>query len=818
MGRWYRRSRRRRRRAMLTGFVICSILLTGLVLWLVDPNTYEGQDERDSERTARDETGNPVAGASLSFVPTDRSAKVAAEHLSYAGTDLVRFGGLRKLAVTPELMFRTVSGREFVERLAADHGEVVQWKHGGRLAIMYPNTAQRDVERVLAGLRSADMRKRQDAAWLSRWVWHPRLVGPLLTDAQDSDPQLSALARRSLQSISWGAVMALEPRRAFALVLSVGEDRSATDRWDALEALEFAEGEQAVATLKKSLYDPAGDWHCFAAFALGKMKSRECLAVLNKARSSTSEATRVAALIALGRLGRRDVLADLRALMARDSRSVRCGAVSAFAHIEDEGAACALAKALKDKYPFVRFKAGIVLGRKAPGQAYLLLAKALQEGDEETRAIAARALVVVDNPNVRPLLMAALADKAQTVKVAAASSLARRGRARDLDALREVLAGGDKDTKRAVAEALGWTSGTAALELLKIALADEDHRVRLLAIGAALAMRSEDAVGLIRSHVKSLEPEVRGAIALRLGEIGGTNALGIIELLMADGDRIVRLRAVGALGQGGIPGETALARLQAALKGSDEALREGAPHALARLGGPRAFTTITGLLADDASEIRGAAALALGAWHSRWGGEEPLVWLEKALADKHPEVRSVAAIAMRGGEGETSRKMLIAALQRETLRPVRWGIIKSLRLKHSTDPEVKRLLQKEAGERAKRNEKLKRRLVANLAELLKSIPAFEGKPKNLNGVSLDEAEKLCNKAMAAVATDSTMSSKHALELKNRITRLQMEISAHKLNMSLRDLSESSSELYGTTLERCPRSEQGSGSPARSPSD
>ncbi|HEU4382981.1 MAG TPA: HEAT repeat domain-containing protein [Anaeromyxobacteraceae bacterium] len=175
---------------------------------------------------------------------------------------------------------------------------------------------------------------------------------------------------------------------------------------------------------------------------------------------------------------------------------------------------------------------------------------------------------------------------------------------------------------------------------------------------AALTRLGAPAVPALLARLGGWGPQVRGAAAEILGEIGDRRAEGALAVLLGDADGNVRAAAAEALGKAGGPG--AAAALLGALERDDAAARLAALDALERLGAAPSAVRLAELARDRT--LRRAAYRLLGF------SDDPQVadLLAQGIADPARGCREAALVAvaqqrMRRAEGDLA---LVAAAVR----------------------------------------------------------------------------------------------------------------------------------------------------------
>lgn len=255
----------------------------------------------------------------------------------------------------------------------------------------------------------------------------------------------------------------------------------------------------------------------------------------------------------------------------------------------------------------VRGAAAEALARSHRSDALPLLAEEL--GREKVAPEVIRAMGGL-GPSACASLVPLLRDPSSAVRRAAASALARCASGEIEGELRGALAGEeDPEARDALIGALARSAGSAALDVLEVALRSERIDTRLAAIEGLGASGDEEALGLLGRALEGTPPET-----------------------------IAALRAVGELG---LPaGAPLLARH---LEAADLDVRRAAARAALRLADSLDPAAVERLAGDDDGWIRTCAARIL----ARLGGRESRDRLgSMADTDPDPAVRSAARRAL----------------------------------------------------------------------------------------------------------------------------------------------------------------------------
>jgi HEAT repeat protein len=193
----------------------------------------------------------------------------------------------------------------------------------------------------------------------------------------------------------------------------------------------------------------------------------------------------------------------------------------------------ALAEALEDDHPFVRWRAGLTLAEvDRPGATAALLG-ALEKGSTRQQAAAADALAYARGANAEPLIRALDSEEAP-VRQSAAEALGRQGYRPAVSRLIALLEDESPWVRRAAIQAMGHIGDSRGVAPLTRCLTDESPWVRRSATYALGAIRAQQAVPKLVAILDDPDPQLRRNAAWALGRIGDTAALPKLHALRAD--------------------------------------------------------------------------------------------------------------------------------------------------------------------------------------------------------------------------------------------------------------------------------------------
>jgi HEAT repeat protein len=269
----------------------------------------------------------------------------------------------------------------------------------------------------------------------------------------------------------------------------------------------------------------------------------------------------------------------------------------------------------------------------------------LRDPEPATRAAALTVLTRAARAGVAPrgtgdTLAWALADDHEDVRRVAADALR---------ALPELYFGDDGVDALLLAAARGRDAGvretaadlveilaTGAAELYAQGLQDDESQVRIQAVLGLVALRETARVA---EAADDPSREVRVAVAEGLARLARPSGLAALEHLLTDHDPVVRMAALDAAADLGVP-EPLEGRVVTATAHANWQVRRRAVRALSRARPEAAVQPLIKALGDRTVDVRRAAVQAL----EHWAADHPEVVtaLTETLADPDPGVRTQA--------------------------------------------------------------------------------------------------------------------------------------------------------------------------------
>ena len=203
------------------------------------------------------------------------------------------------------------------------------------------------------------------------------------------------------------------------------------------------------------------------------------------------------------------------------------------ARSQQPAALAALAEALEDDHPFVRWRAGLTLAQAGRPQATALLIDALEKGSPQRQAASADALAYACIVDAEPLLHA-LDSREALVRQSAAEALGRLRHKAAWPRLTALLEDSSIWVRRAAIRALGHIGDSGAVDSLTKCLTDESPWMRRGATYALGAMRARQAGPSLVPALDDPDPVIRRNAAWALGRIEDPVALPKLRALQAD--------------------------------------------------------------------------------------------------------------------------------------------------------------------------------------------------------------------------------------------------------------------------------------------
>ena len=181
----------------------------------------------------------------------------------------------------------------------------------------------------------------------------------------------------------------------------------------------------------------------------------------------------------------------------------------------------ALAVAVHNDEFFVRFNAAKMLARRGDRDARLIVEETLNKGESPSRASVARHLYGFSWFSAESLIKLALKDDDYRVRESAIYALCDLRELNAYQLMAEVLETEDDRVRDAAAYGLRDCQDPAAVPVLAVCLKAEDPDVRIRALEALGANDSKEAIPVTRESINDPDPHVKYAAVLSLLELAG---------------------------------------------------------------------------------------------------------------------------------------------------------------------------------------------------------------------------------------------------------------------------------------------------------
>ncbi len=317
-----------------------------------------------------------------------------------------------------------------------------------------------------------------------------------LADGAPSDQAVAALTRamgsknaKVREAAAWGLGELDDPRAVDVLIRAM-DDSDPEVRKKVIWALGEIEDPRAVAVLTKALKDGDREVRRRAANALHEIDTEASHRALGAAVGDSDVQVRRMAVYALSELEDPESIGVLEQAAQDADAGLRRAAIHALAEMEDPRAAAALIRALEDSDPAIRKYAAYGLGEIDSTPAIVTgLRRALSDSSAEVRRAVIHTLAELEDYASADALIEALTDGNAENRRAAAWAVAElledRPTDKAVDALAHMLRNDSSaENRRAAAHALGELGSGRAIDVLRQALDDGDRDVRRAAANA----------------------------------------------------------------------------------------------------------------------------------------------------------------------------------------------------------------------------------------------------------------------------------------------------------------------------------------------
>lgn len=296
-------------------------------------------------------------------------------------------------------------------------------------------------------------------------------------------------------------------------------------RLRAVEVIGRIQDPQDVDYLIPMLKDPDPLVRDEAVFALGQMGSADAVPGLVKLANESAPAAQPIIADALGKIGGEEAITALTEMLHAFQGRVRAGAAIALASVEDPAATNALLVSIHDGDPSVSWRAIYALQDSQVQRARDSVVPFLQSEDPDVRAYAARTLGKQKSDTAVEPLTTTVIDSDSRVTINSINALA-------------AILEGEKDKN--VTEFLG-----------KVAEKTNSPQVRMAAVIAIGDIGHKAGENYLAQTMLDPNPGIRAQSYLAMAKILHKKSLVFISGGLKDGDPIVQVAAVEALGISG---------------------------------------------------------------------------------------------------------------------------------------------------------------------------------------------------------------------------------------------------------------------------
>lgn len=181
----------------------------------------------------------------------------------------------------------------------------------------------------------------------------------------------------------------------------------------------------------------------------------------------------------------------------------------------------AAAEMLRNEEFFVRYNAAKMLGRRGDRDARMIMQQVLNSGEAPSRASVARHLYGFSWYSAESLVKLALQDDDPRVREGAIYALCDLRELNAYQMMIEALEGEVDDVRAAAAWGLRDCQDPAAVPVLQVVLKAQDPDVRIKALEALGANDTREAMPVVRAAMNDPDPDVKYAATLSLLELAG---------------------------------------------------------------------------------------------------------------------------------------------------------------------------------------------------------------------------------------------------------------------------------------------------------
>jgi len=296
------------------------------------------------------------------------------------------------------------------------------------------------------------------------------------------------------------------------------------------------------------------------------------------------------------------------------------------------------------------------------------LLDALRNGTLNKQLTAAKALARVNDPRVKPAMLAALNRNIPQLRVVALGVLEKQGDPETFDKIKPLMQDTEAAVRLAAVEAASVCGGKRVVPLLLKRLKDPSWEVRQASAKSLGKLRDPSSVDALCQVVQDPDHDVKEAAIVALRELGDARAIQYLVLSLLDQESIVRTAALATLYRINRnwmetgAAHLAIPKIKAALYHDDYWISNAASKLLQQFNvdvasllntgaeakpemksGPSpAYALFAELLFDRDRDLRMASAISLG----RLGDKSAVTILTTASRDADFTVRKAALSAL----------------------------------------------------------------------------------------------------------------------------------------------------------------------------
>lgn len=348
-----------------------------------------------------------------------------------------------------------------------------------------------------------------------------RKVMRLIYDLANLDPANKTIALRKLD----------EPDPALVPRLKALRDPNPAVRRAIIVPLGWWNDPYAIPELSRAVGDREPSVRRLAVLALGLYWQQEVVEPLTKALTDSDATVRRAAAVALGHFQDGSAVPPLAKALRDPDPAVQRAALDALGDIEDPSALEALVKASGHQDETLRYLAMVAIGRRTTPEAYTILINALEHPDPSTQMAAVSGIQrsfsvngAIEDPDRLPdwsMMVKVLKYRGSTdIRHWALRVLRRQANPRAIPALLEAAREDDAALRISVALALGATQDVQAWPGLEWLSRDQNASVREAVITVMGSFSHEGAPAKLRAALKDPDAAVRVAAQKGLAERG----------------------------------------------------------------------------------------------------------------------------------------------------------------------------------------------------------------------------------------------------------------------------------------------------------